>query len=132
MPIWLISITRRYCSTAVSAIGRGGSEIPRVAHEHVQPAEVVDGGVDGGAPVVLARDVEVHVPRRVTEIGRDRGTGVVEHVTEQHPRSFGRELPCLGFPLPARGAGDERDLAVESVRHGRHARTCTCGPQLGA
>ena len=37
MPIWLISITRRYCSTAVSAIGPGAARCPRCSLSTCSP-----------------------------------------------------------------------------------------------
>ena len=59
------------------------------------------------------------IRRGVAQVGRDRGAGIVEDVTEHHPRAFRHELTRLGLALAARGARDERDLAVEPVGHRR-------------
>ena len=91
----------------------------RVAHERVQAAEPRARRIDGGSPVLLLRHVEMLVPRGVADLGGDRGTGVVENVTEHDTRAFGRELARLRLALPARRAGHEHDLAVQPAGHRR-------------
>ena len=49
-----------------------------------------------------------------TELFGDDLAFVVEHVAQHDERAFTCEQPRLRFTLPARGAGDQRDLAIDS------------------
>ena len=79
------------------------------------------------------RHVEMLVPRGVADLRRDRGTGVVEDVTEHDPRAFRHELARFGLALAARaGAGDERDLARRACRSSANRDTCTAETATGS
>ena len=91
----------------------------RVVDEHVDAAELGLGLGDELAPRRLVDDVEVPVARGVADLLGDLLALDVEHVGEHDARALGREGPRLGLALPARGAADHDDLALEAIRHAR-------------
>jgi hypothetical protein len=82
-----------------------------VVHQHVDAAELANGGRHRGFPMLGFRDVQVHVANGVAELGRDRVALVVEDVAEHHPGPLDYQRPHVGGAHPPRAAADERDLA---------------------
>jgi hypothetical protein len=58
----------------------------------------------------------------VADARRDGVPFVVEDVAEDDVGSFADEQAGLSLPLPARGAGDDRDLAIDSTHCCLHTR----------
>ena len=65
----------------------------------------------------LFRNAQFHLAKAeggvATNVGRDRGALVVEHVAQHDRGTLGREHAGLDLALPASSARDDRDLAVE-------------------
>ena len=90
-----------------------------VVVQDVQAAEPVDGGVHHRLRVGLLRDVGVDVRGLAAGVADLRGgglAGLVGDVGEDDPRALAREQAGRDPAHPARPAGDQRDLPVQTHR----------------
>jgi hypothetical protein len=88
----------------------------RVVHQHGDLAERVRRLLHRPRPVVLGRHVQAAVERGVAQLVREPLPLLVPDVGDHHPRAFGDEPAGRRRALAARGAGDDRDLAVQTTR----------------
>src|SRR6185295_1434081 len=85
----------------------------------------------------LLADVAMEEARGGAELGGERRARLVEHVEQRDPCAFGDEAAGHAGALALRGAGDDRDLVLESSRHGHSAsygnrvRTGICTISIG-
>ena len=87
-----------------------------VVDEDVYLAELLLCGFDGALPVVLAGDVEVEIDRFAAEFadfGLHLHTEFIAHVADDDLCALLGEHSGLGGALPARAAGDDRNLAFQ-------------------
>ena len=92
--------------------GRGVGDAG-VVDQHVDRAERVEGRRDRGIPLRLIRHIEVHEPRAVAELGRERRTRLVEEVGDDDAGTGGVQRPDIRLAEPAGAARDQRDASVE-------------------
>jgi len=91
-----------------------------VIDQDVQPAELARAGIDRGAPVCSAGDVQMNrdggatARLRVDLLRGFPGLGV-EHVANYDLSPFAHEQSRLGGPLSARTAGNKSHLAFEPI-----------------
>ncbi len=96
--------------------GFAESDAGRV-HQHMQRAIVRDRLVDRCLPVVLAGDVELHEMAGRAELGGHGLAAVVGDVGDDDARTFlGHQDGGVGAK-PRGAAGDQRDLALQAIRH---------------
>src|SRR5207302_14572 len=88
-----------------------------VVDEHVELPERVHRFGDRSRPVLGRADVVVAVTRRGTDVLGDRRAVLVEHVGQHDLGAFPHKEARLRLALPARRAGDQRDLALESAHY---------------
>ncbi len=93
--------------------------------EHVEPAELVDGGTDGRLQDVGVGDVGADCDRLVA--GEMRGLLARREIDlgDCDPGAFAREQDSGGAADPGAGAGDESYLAREP-RHECYVPGCAC------
>src|SRR5262249_96957 len=120
-PIWFTSMTRRYCSRVIEAIGAISRMPPLLTSTPRGPQPSV--AAPPAAPPALG---VLGVGGPTGARGADGGGGPfavgVEDVAEHDARALGGEQPRLRLALPARRAGDQRDLAVEPPHQRAAAR----------
>src|SRR5688500_675717 len=73
---------------------------PRIVDEYIETTKGVAGGLHRLLPIVLVRDIEVHVAGTITERCRDGVTLRVEYIAEDDRGAFGEKQSLFGFPLP--------------------------------
>ena len=107
-----------FCHSARSKLlQRGQRDDAGVVHQHVELAELADGGVDRGLPLLGLGDVEVDVARSVADVVGQRLALVVEDVADHDLGALLDEHPCVRGTHAAGAAADERNLSV----HASHA-----------
>src|SRR5262245_13544628 len=106
---------------------------PRIGHDDVQSAQLLDSAVDGGFKRVVIADVDLggHDPA-VETLDQIRGLGEVirsgcgdiviaadalTHVNGDDVSALLRQPDRVTAPLAARGTSDESDLAFDSSSH---------------
>ena len=110
--------------------------MPALLTSDVELAELVDGDVHRGVPLLGVGDVEVDVAGRVAELVGQRLALVVEDVADDHFGALGDEHPGVRGAHPPRPAADQCDFSVhashDAVRlpHAR-LRTRTCSNSAG-
>ena len=67
----------------------------------------------------ILRDVHLDEPHVAAEVGGQFPALFLQDVAEDHLGALGEEAADMGLAHPARTAGDQRHLAVEST-HGRN------------
>ena len=85
-----------------------------VVHQHVELAELADGGVDGGLPLIWLGDIEVDVTRSVADLVGNRPALVVEDVADDDLPAFLDEHPRVRGAHAPGAAADERYFSVDA------------------
>ena len=88
-----------------------------IVDEDVEAPEALPDRAHRVEPLVVDRDVEVDVLRRVTDLMDHGLAGVVVDVGDDDPCTLRCEQRRLGFALATGTPGDQRDLAPKSVCH---------------
>jgi hypothetical protein len=92
-----------------------------VVDEDVEAAEPIEGGADRVRPVLLSRDVEVHVERLAAgrfETAHGLTAALVGHVSDRDLAARLHHQACGLGTDAARGTRNEGDLAVQAVHGG--------------
>ena len=108
-------------------VDRGEMQDRRVVDEHVQRTFSHFDAGDQCGPAGLVRHVEVLEPGRRAQLGGRRRAAVGEHVGEHHLGPLLHEAPGDRGAGPPGRAGDERDLALQSM-HAKQSATPAGGP----
>ena len=100
-------------------IGNGAdrADDARVVEHDVETTERGHRGLDGCFDVSLGSDIAVNIGGHVTELSRERSTGVVLDIGEHHTSAFFDETAYRPRPDTARRTGYYRDFASKSIRH---------------
>ena len=91
-----------------------------VVDQDVQLAESLDGGADGGVPVVLAGDVQADedaLSAGLVDFGLQLPALVFKDVSDDDLAAFAGEKAGFGGALPAGTAADQGDLVFQTHRN---------------
>ena len=95
----------------------------RVVDERGEPAERLDGDVDGGIPLLGVGDVEVDVARGVAELVGECLALVVEDVADDHFCALGDERLGVSGAHPPCPAADQCHFSIHASHDGSGYRT---------
>src|SRR5581483_4173096 len=116
----LIDADDRVPQLLAGVLESGGAEDAGVVDEDVESAELALAGIDGGAPIRRAGDIEMHreseaLARGCVDFAGEPRCLVIDHVADQNSGAFIDEEPGFGGALTARASRNQRHLALKPV-----------------